>query len=153
MPRPRNIAKIIGSLKLTESEKAVVRELLKVDPRVVKLQERREELAERLAAVESEIATATGGKVAKGKRERPAGSGKVAMVAAPKRRGRPVGSGKKKATPAQLAALARARAARMGKGAKSAKVAKPKKKRTPAEQAAINARMAKARAARGKAKG
>jgi len=131
MARPRNIAKIIGDLKLTEAEKVVVRDLLKVDPRVAKLQERRAALLEQVEALDAEIAGATDGK---------------AQKARGKRRGRK--PGRKPGRPAGKMAK------RMGRPAKTAKVApKVKKKRTPAEQAAINARMAKARAARGKAKG
>ena len=136
MPRPRSIAKIIAALKMTEAEKAVVRELLKVDPRIEKLNGQRAAILEELEAVDAEIAVLSGETPVKGKRGRK--------------------PGKKKATPAQLAALKRARAARAAKAAPkrrgrpvgSGKVAKAKSVRTPEQQAIIDARMAKARAAR-----
>jgi len=128
--RKLNLAKLAASLTAKQLEQ--LQQLLKGDPKVKKLEAKRDEIAMRLAAIDRQIAEA------KGK--------------TPKRRGRPRGRPRKNA-----AAPVAPKARRMRKGKRktvtSAKVTRskaPKKKtaRTPEQQAAINARMAKARAAR-----
>jgi len=154
MPRPRNIAKIIDALKLTEAEKAVVRDLLKVDPRVAMLQERRAAMVEQLEALDAEIAAGLSGGKVKGKRR-----GRKAKVATKvgRRRGRKPGR-----KPGKVAKVAK-RGRKPGKrglrrppkakpAAKVATVkATPKRKRkamTPEQRTAMLERLAKARAVR-----
>jgi len=134
--------------QLSKSDIEILLRLKRAGPKLQKLEAKRKKLLEQWAKIDGEIAALEGGKAPGRKRGRPAKT-----PAAPAKRGRPpkVKPAAKVGRPvktgpsvAQLSALAKARAAR--------KTNKAKSKRTPAEQAAINARMAKARAARKKPK-
>jgi len=121
--RKLNLAKLVASLTAKQLEQ--LQHLAKENPRKQKLEARRNKLAAQLAAIDRQIAQATGEAPAK-RRCRPP----KAMAAPKVRRMR---KGKRKTV--TTAKVVRAKT-------------KAKAKRTPEQQAAINARMAKARAAR-----
>jgi len=125
------------------------------EPKLLKLEAELKKLTDELADVDRQIAALEGGRAPKapGKRGRPA---KTANV--PAKRGRPP---KTTAVPAKRgrppkAAAVPAKRGRPPKAKPAGKVVRTKpeakSKRTPSGQAAINARMAKARAARKKSK-
>lgn len=121
MPRPRNVKKLLAGLKLSPSEAAEMRELLKVDPRAEKLEQRRAAILEQLKALEAEIAGLTGeGKPAKAKTARkprkdvskPIAASKPPKVAKGRKAKTEAPKTTSKASPAKLAALAKAREVR-----------------------------------------
>ena len=123
--RKLNLAKLVASLTAKQLEQ--LQQLTKENPRKKKLEAKRSRLAAQLAAIDRQIAQATGEAPAK-RRGRP-----PKAVAAPKIRRRRMRKGKRRTV--TTAKVVRAKT-------------KAKAKRTPEQQAAINARMAKARAAR-----
>ncbi len=161
MARSKNIKKLLATLTLAEIEQ--LQTMLKKDPRIAKLEKRLAELDGKREILIAEIENLKGGngrkkrsktaETAKGKPRRPK---KIASTApeetvAKKRRGRApmvevtetVAAPKKRARPTKIGVSTPEMRASEAKAVK-------KKARTPEEQAKIDARMAKARAARGK---
>ena len=129
MPRPRNIEKLLKTLKLTPSELAEMKEIVnRVNPEIEKLKNEIAERQERLAALEGGAAP-----VAKKQAPKPVRKPKVenqdpTEQPAPKRRGRKPNAAKP-----------------LEAGEPKKRIQKP---RTAEQQAALIERMAKARAAR-----
>ncbi len=158
MPRPKNLSKILKTLTPAQIEE--LRTLIKEDPRIAKLEQRLAVLDEKRDSLIAEIEALKGGKVVGKRRGRPAGTGKgkpgrpkaaFTSSEAPvkKQRGRPPMN---KSIEAVAAPKKRGRKARVGVSTPEMKAiaskAVKKKERTPEEQSKIDARMAKARAAR-----
>ena len=157
MPRPKNLNKILKTLTPAQIEQ--LRTLLKEDPRIAKLEQKLAALDEKRNSLIAEIEALKGGKTAAKRRGRPAGTGKgkpgrpkktvsisTETPVVKKQRGRPPVSKATEAiaTPKKRGLLSKIKAAAPERKAIAAK----KKERTPEDQEKIDARMAKARAAR-----
>ena len=136
MPRPRNIGKMLALMTPAQIEQ--LRELLREDPRVAKLEKKLAALDEKRESILAEIDALKGGKSAGKKPGRPR-----------KAASKPVGQRRRGKAGNEAESSGKRGVSTPKKRMEAAKAA-AKKARTPEERAKIAERMAKARAARGR---